>query len=174
MGQDYEDQQAEHRRLKAAVAQARDRLSTGWRPDKGTGKHQRQSRAPGVVQALNRQQDALEAHKVTVPDPPLTLRWPDLDVRRGVTLLRAHDVEVDGRLAGPVALRIDGGDRLLVTGENGAGKSTLLAVLASALTPNGGRVTTLSGGRVALVAQEVPSWDPTGRPAICTSSTSGG
>ncbi|MGW4106957.1 ATP-binding cassette domain-containing protein [Streptomyces sp. NPDC004976] len=47
--QDHEQQQAEHLRLRDAVSQARDRLSTGWRPDKGTGKHQRQSRAPGTV-----------------------------------------------------------------------------------------------------------------------------
>src|SRR5699024_9184500 len=38
----YDDQQAQHRRLQEAVDQARGRLSTGWRPDKGTHKHQRQ------------------------------------------------------------------------------------------------------------------------------------
>ncbi|MYW70821.1 ATP-binding cassette domain-containing protein, partial [Pseudonocardia sp. SID8383] len=35
---EHAEQQAEHRRLADAVATARDRLSTGWRPDKGTGK----------------------------------------------------------------------------------------------------------------------------------------
>jgi ATPase subunit of ABC transporter with duplicated ATPase domains len=120
-------EQDEHPRLKDVIAQARDRLSTGWRPDKGSGKHQRQSRAPGVVQALNRQRDALDAYKITMP-PPLGLRWPDLGARGGASLLRAVHDEMEVRLAGPVSLTLDAGDRLLMTGENGAGKSTLLSV----------------------------------------------
>ncbi|MGR3938825.1 ABC-F family ATP-binding cassette domain-containing protein [Streptomyces sp. BRA346] len=156
--QDYEEQQAEHRRLTVAVDQARDRLSTGWRPAKGTGKHQRQSRAPGVVQALNREREALEAHRITVPEPPLSLRWPALPTRPGSALVRAEEVAVAGRLNGPVTLDVDGGDRLLITGENGSGKSTLLSVLADALTPTSGTVRHLAGARVAMVAQEVPSW----------------
>ncbi|MDH2428899.1 ABC-F family ATP-binding cassette domain-containing protein [Sphaerisporangium sp. TRM90804] len=158
--QDHEEQQAEHRRLRDAVSKARDRLSTGWRPDKGTGKHQRQSRAPGVVQALNRQRDALEEHRIDVPEPPPVLRWPDLDVRPGAPHVRAHGVAVGGRLAGPVGLALDGGDRLLVTGPNGAGKSTLLAVLAGALEPADGHVWTAKGARVARITQETAEQDP--------------
>ncbi|MEU4570390.1 ABC-F family ATP-binding cassette domain-containing protein [Micromonospora sp. NPDC023956] len=158
--QDHEDQQGEQRRLRDAVSRARDRLSTGWRPDKGTGKHQRQSRAPGVVQALHRQQDALAAYRIDVPEPPPTLRWPDLGVRPGAPQVRAHGVAVEGRLAGPVHLTLDGGDRLLVTGANGAGKSTLLAVLAGALPPTQGHVRTATGVRVALIGQETTEQDP--------------
>ncbi|MGW0536697.1 ABC-F family ATP-binding cassette domain-containing protein [Streptomyces sp. NPDC003032] len=158
--QDHEEQQAEHRRLQDAVSKARDRLSTGWRPEKGTGKHQRQSRAPGVVQALNRQQDALDAHRLDVPEPPPTPRWPDLGVRPGAPQLRAHGVTVDGRLAGPVDLTLDGGDRLLVTGPNGAGKSTLLAVLAGSLEPTYGHVRTAKGARIVRVTQETAEQDP--------------
>jgi macrolide transport system ATP-binding/permease protein len=157
--QDYEEQQDEHRRLTDAVARARSRLSTGWRPEKGTDKHQRQSRAPGVVQALHRQQDALAAHPITVPPPPLSLRWPDLGARTGASLLRAVDVEVAGRLEGPVSLMIGSGDRLLVTGENGAGKSTLLSVLGGLLDPTGGSVTRSDRARIAVVTQEVPHWE---------------
>ncbi|AZM51890.1 ABC transporter [Streptomyces sp. WAC 01529] len=158
--QDHEEQRAEHRRLKDSVAKARDRLSTGWRPEKGTGKHQRQSRAPGVVQALKRQQEALEAHRIDVPEPPPVPRWPDPGVRPGAPQLRAHGVAVEGRLAGPVDLALDGGDRLLVTGPNGAGKSTLLAVLAGALRPTDGEVRVARGARVVRVTQETAGQDP--------------
>ncbi|WP_328442249.1 ATP-binding cassette domain-containing protein [Streptomyces sp. NBC_00444] len=157
--QDHEEQLAEHRRLKDAVSKARDRLSTGWRPDKGTGKHQRQSRAPGVVQSLNRQQEALQAHRIDVPEPPSPLRWPDLGVRPGAPQLRAYGIAVEGRLAGPVGLTLDGGDRLLVTGPNGAGKSTLLAVLDGSLQPTGGHVRTANGARIVRVTQETAHQD---------------
>jgi macrolide transport system ATP-binding/permease protein len=158
--QDHEEQQAEHRRLQDAASRARERLTTGWRPDKGTGKHQRQSRAPGVVQALNRQQEALAAHRIDVPEPPRSLRWPDCGSRPGTPQLRAHGVAVAGRLAGPVDLTLDGGDRLLVTGPNGAGKSTLLAVLAGALDPTAGYVVAAQGARIVRVTQETAAQDP--------------
>ncbi|MEU6133533.1 ABC-F family ATP-binding cassette domain-containing protein [Nocardioides sp. NPDC047086] len=155
--QDYTAQQEEHRRLQDSVSAARDRLSTGWRPPKGTGKHQRQTRAPGLVRSFNRDLAALEAHRVSVPEPPMSLGFPALSAGAG-TLLRCAEVAVPGRLAGPVSLEIDAGDRLLVTGPNGAGKSTLLQVLGGLLAPSAGSVWTSSGTRVALVGQEEPEW----------------
>lgn len=154
---EYAEQQAEHRRLTNAVEQARDRLETGWRPPKGTGKHQRQSRAPGLVQALHRDRAALEAHRLTVPEPPPALHWPVLPGRRGVRLVEASGVGVPGRLP-PTSAALDGGGRLLVTGGNGTGKSTLLAVLAGVLAPATGSLARAPGVRIALVAQEVPAW----------------
>ncbi|MEV0339041.1 ABC-F family ATP-binding cassette domain-containing protein [Nocardia sp. NPDC050713] len=158
--QEYEDQLAERARLRDAVAGARDRLSTGWRPDKGHGKHQRQSRAPGLVQALKRRQSELEAHTVTLPEPPLRLRFPDLPVRPGTPLLRCDDITVAGRLDSPVTLSLDAGERLVVTGRNGAGKSTLLAVLAGEVRPSTGSTHHHAATRIALVGQEVPAWEP--------------
>lgn len=155
---EYEAQQVEHQRLAEAVNEAQQRLSTGWRPEKGHGKHQRQSRAPGVVQALRRRQEDLAAHQLTVPAPPLRLRWPALGTRTGSPILRCAAVTVTGRLRRAVTLTIDGGDRLLVTGPNGAGKSTLLAVLARQLEPSTGEVRHLPQARVALLGQEVPDW----------------
>ncbi|MGC5030119.1 ATP-binding cassette domain-containing protein [Micromonospora sp. DT229] len=158
---DYEAQQVEHQRLADAVTEAQLRLSTGWRPEKGHGKHQRQSRAPGVVQALRRRQEDLAAHRLTVPEPPLRLRWPDLGIRGRSPVLRCTEVTVTGRLRTPVTLSLDGADRLLLTGPNGAGKSTLLAVLAKELTPSTGEVDHLARARVTLLGQEVPAWPPT-------------
>lgn len=157
---EHEDQLAERARLQEAVAGARGRLSTGWRPDKGHGKHQRQSRAPGLVQALNRRQSELEAHTITVPEPPLRLRFPDLIVRPGTPLLRGDNITVAGRLDFPVTLSLDAGERLLVTGPNGAGKSTLLSVLAGEVMPSTGSIHHHGAARVALIGQEVPAWEP--------------
>ncbi|MGM7670238.1 ATP-binding cassette domain-containing protein [Microbacterium sp. A93] len=156
--QDFQAQAAEHRRLAGAADAARDRLESAWRPAKGHGRHQRQSRAPGVVQAVKRRQADLEAHRITVPEPPLRLTFPDLTVRAGQPLLHGGGVSVAGRLDGPVDVRLAGGERLLVTGPNGAGKSTVLGVLAGTIAPDTGEVRHLSGARIALLGQEPPSW----------------
>ncbi|NUL47844.1 ABC-F family ATP-binding cassette domain-containing protein [Cellulosimicrobium funkei] len=156
--QDFEAQRAEHQRLAEAADAARDRLESAWRPEKGHGKHQRQSRAPGVVQAVKRRQAELEAHRITVPAPPQRLAFPGLRVRAGQPLLHCRGVTVAGRLQRPVDVGLAGGGRLLVTGPNGAGKSTLLGVLAGVIEPDSGEVRTLSGARVALLGQEPPSW----------------
>lgn len=152
-------QQAEHARRTRQAEQARDRLSTGWRPDKGTGKHQRQSRAPGTVRALNQRLEELEAHRLDVPPPPPRLTLPAGDTRHGAPLLRADRVRVASTAGRPdrlpaASLSLTGRDRLLVTGPNGAGKTTLLQVLAGRLAPTDGRVRVLGGARIALLAQE--------------------
>ena len=153
---EYDDQVAEHQRLSEAVDVARGRLSTGWPPDKGTGKHQRQTRAPGVVQGLRRQQARLAEHRVTAPPPPPRMTWPEPDTTAGSPVLHASGLSVPGRLTGPVDLDLSGGDRLVVRGPNGAGKSTLLALLAARLTPTTGQVRRRAAARVALLTQEVP------------------
>ena len=152
---EHAEQQAEHRRLADAVEQAQARLSTEWRPDKGTGKHQRQSRAPRVVQALRRHQEALEAHPIDVPEPPPSLRWPALPSSSG-TLVDLDGAGLSDRLRRPVTCRIGRGDRLLVTGPNGAGTSTFLALVAGEVVPTTGAAR--RRGRVGFLAQEVPTW----------------
>ncbi|MGO3758322.1 MAG: ATP-binding cassette domain-containing protein, partial [Agrococcus casei] len=157
--QEHDEQTAEQHRLTQAASDARDRLQSNWRPEKGHGKHQRATRAPGIVQAFNRRVEQLEAHRVTVPQPPLTPEWPESRTRSGRPLVDVEAVAVAGRLAGPVSLRLAGGDRCVVTGPNGAGKSTLLSVLTGALWPDEGRVLVHTDVRLASLTQEVPSWD---------------
>jgi macrolide transport system ATP-binding/permease protein len=154
---EYRAQQAERQRLADDLSAAQNRLSTGWRPDKGTGKHTRATRAPALVRAVHRRRDDLEAHVVDVPQPPLRFQLPKLGELPGATLVRAEDVAVGGRLAGAEPLLLRSGDRLVVAGPNGSGKSTLLAVLAGTLAPTTGVVQRNGGARVGLLAQESPA-----------------
>lgn len=155
----HDEQVAEAARLTEAADRARSRLSTGWRPEKGSDKHGRQSRAAGVVQQVRRQEQRLAGHRVVAPPPPPGLAWPEPATPPGRPLLRADDVTVTGRLERAVSLTLAGGDRLLVTGPNGAGKSTLLAVLAQMLAPATGAVRVLSAARVGLLGQELADHD---------------
>jgi macrolide transport system ATP-binding/permease protein len=148
---EHDRQQAEHTRLTRNLDEARDRLSTGWRPDKGTGRHQRATRAPGLVQAVHRRRDDLEAHAITAPAPPQRFHLPEIDGGPGV-LFTANDLSVPGRLAHHSAITLTAGSRLLITGPNGAGKSTLLR-----------RIAELSG-RAVLLQQESPAY-PAGQTA---------
>jgi macrolide transport system ATP-binding/permease protein len=150
----HAEQVAERQRLADDLSSARNRLRDGWRPDKGHGKHARATRAPGLVRAVHRRQEELAAHVVAVPSPPARFAMPELPERDGVTLLRAAEITVAGRLARPVDLAVDGGDRLVVTGPNGAGKSTLLAVLAGHLEPTTGTLTRARSARIGWLGQE--------------------
>ncbi|MBR8745133.1 ABC-F family ATP-binding cassette domain-containing protein [Nocardiopsis sp. MG754419] len=152
--QAYAHQQDEKARLQDLLSSAQNRLVSRWRPDKGTGKHQRATRAGGLVKNVHRRRADLEAHEITMPEPPQRFRFPDLPTRSGTTLLAAEDVTVADRLATATSLTLRAGARLVVTGPNGTGKSTLLSVLAGALEPTTGRVYGADEARVALLGQE--------------------
>jgi len=152
--QEYARQQTEHTKLQQDLQAAQDRLVSGWRPPKGSGKHRRATRAASTVHNVQRRQEALEAHSLSIPEPPLRLNFPDLHGRGGTALLTATEISVDGRLNGPVSVKVSGGDRLTVTGPNGAGKSTLLQALAKRLTPTTGTVSHHENVRIGYLEQE--------------------
>ena len=163
---EYNRQEAERARLAGELELARDRLVDGWRPDKGTGKHQRATRAPGLVRSVHRRQDALDDQEITTPVPPLRFTMPPLGaeldlIEPDAPLIRAEHVAVAGRLDKPVSLSVLAGSRLVVTGPNGAGKSTLLAVLGQTVTPTSGTLVVDPVVRVGLLAQE--SAPPSGK-----------
>lgn len=152
--QDYDHQQAEHARLQDSLSAAQNRLVSGWRPEKGTNKHGRATRAGGLVQNVHRRQEALEAHAVTVPEPPQLFRFPELPTRTGAVLLSVDHVSVAGRLSQPVSFSLSHRGRLVVTGPNGAGKSTLLSVVGSELSPDTGAVRMPRSTRLGFLHQE--------------------
>jgi macrolide transport system ATP-binding/permease protein len=152
--QDYDRQQTEHARLQDSLSAAQNRLVSGWRPEKGTDKHGRATRAGGLVRNVHRRQEALEAHAVTVPEPPQHFRFPDLPTRTGAVLLSVDHVCVTGRLTEPVSFSLSHRGRLVVTGPNGAGKSTLLSVVAGELSPDTGAVRMPRSTRLGFLHQE--------------------
>jgi macrolide transport system ATP-binding/permease protein len=152
--QEYDRQRAEHARLQDSLSSSQNRLVSGWRPEKGSNKHGRATRAGGLVQSVHRRQEQLEAHAVTVPEPPLQFRFPDLPTRTGAVLLSVERVSVGGRLAVPVSLALSHRGRLVVTGSNGSGKSTLLSVVAGELRPDTGSVRMSQSVRLGFLRQE--------------------
>lgn len=152
--QAYERQQVEQARLQDSLSAAQNRLVTGWRPEKGSNKHGRATRAAGLAQSVHRRQEALEAHAVTVPEPPQQFRFPELRTRSGGELVTIDEVTAAGRLAEPVSFALTGRGRLAITGPNGAGKSTLLSLIAGRLVPDSGAVRVQPGTRVGVLTQE--------------------
>ncbi|KSU55608.1 MULTISPECIES: ABC-F family ATP-binding cassette domain-containing protein [unclassified Gordonia (in: high G+C Gram-positive bacteria)] len=152
--QEFDRQQTEFARLQDSLSSAQNRLVSGWRPEKGTNKHGRATRAGGLVQSVRRRQEQLEAHAVTVPEPPQQLRFPDLETRTGATLLSVDEVTVAGRLTRSVTFSLSHRGRLVVTGPNGAGKSTLLSVVAGDVHPDTGSVRRPTNVRLGFLRQE--------------------
>ncbi|MGW7431086.1 ribosomal protection-like ABC-F family protein [Streptomyces sp. NPDC054861] len=106
----------------------------------GAGAFRARSRAHGAmgrIRAARERLRRLTAHPVAAPPEPLrfTGRVPGSGGAVDLT-----GVRVEGRLRLD-ALRLEAGERLLVTGPNGAGKTTLLRLLAGELAPDQGTVT---------------------------------
>ncbi|MFV0434765.1 MAG: ATP-binding cassette domain-containing protein [Leucobacter sp.] len=150
----HAEQREVEARLREELAAAQQRLVSGWRPPKGTGKHQRATRASGLVTSVKRRRALLDARAVEVPEPPLRLAVPGHRVDLAGALIVAEQVALAPRLSTPVSCALAAGDRLLVRGPNGSGKSTLLRLLAGHLRPGEGSIWHREGLRVELLAQE--------------------
>ncbi len=84
----------------------------------------------------------------------LNLDFPAKSPSARVITAEAARVSRGGFELGPVDLSIAAGSRVRIVGRNGSGKSLLLDLLASAMSPDSGRVTGSGGGSVGLMNQE--------------------
>ncbi|MFH8729714.1 ABC-F family ATP-binding cassette domain-containing protein [Streptomyces termitum] len=159
---EHEEWKEEAARLRALADVNIDRFSAIPRKApaafSGAGAFRARSRAHGAmsrIRAARERLARLDAHPVPAPPEPLVFHAAPEGEGAPVELTGAA---VAGRLA-PVTLRLEPGERLLVTGPNGAGKSTLLKVLAGELTPDAGTVRTPR--RTGLLRQDTaPPTDP--------------
>ncbi|MEF3403614.1 ABC-F family ATP-binding cassette domain-containing protein [Agromyces sp. CCNWLW203] len=169
----YDDEQAELRRLRGEVGGAARRVAHG-RAATDNDKFIRHFKGENVDQAISRRVRNLEMRLATlereqVPKPPAPLVFAGIpsgshafDEESGL-LLQLSEVTVDGRLS-LETLQVAPLTRLLVTGANGAGKSTLLNVLAGAQRVDDGTVHRRKGLRVQLLEQDVRFADPDATP----------
>ncbi|MFI6514710.1 ribosomal protection-like ABC-F family protein [Spirillospora sp. NPDC050679] len=115
----------------------------------GAGAHRSRSSSTGTANRVRHANERLRRlYAAPVPAPPDPLRFApaaltddragDGPGEEGGPVAELLGVRVGDRLDLP-ALRLERGERLLVTGPNGAGKSTLLRVLAGELRPDAGR-----------------------------------
>lgn len=185
--QQYVDEQAELRRLRAAVGDNQIVGHVDWKPRSESRMAQKfyaDRNARVVARRVNDARsrlDALSARQISEPTTPLTfagigaptrltdaadelpLSAPERVVPAGddapaVTLLH---VAVDGRLA-PTTLTVRAGDKWLLTGANGAGKSTLLRTIAGIVQADAGTMTIAPNLRVGILDQENTFADPRG------------
>lgn len=146
---------AEEERLEQELERAQNEVGDAWRPEKGTGRHTRASRAAGGVRALRRRLDEAIELRPPLPPDPLRFELPALPEGTGV-LLQASELTIAGRLAQPedAPIALAPGGRLVVTGCNGAGKSTLLSVLGGDLEPDSGELVLDPAARIGWLRQE--------------------
>ena len=124
----------------------------GPRGFSGAGAFRARSRTHGAMGRIRESKHRLEElTSAPVLPPPSPLRF-SASLTGSSGPVELTDVRVDGRLSVD-SLRLEPGERVLVTGPNGAGKSTLLSVLAGEVLPSRGEVVRPS--RVGLLRQDV-------------------
>lgn len=163
--QQYDDEQAELRRLRAAVNQHQVVGHTNWKPRTETRAAQKFYADRNAKVVARRVNDArsrlaeLEQRQIVKPPRQLTFQGlaaahdTPLAYSQDEQLVRAEQVAMENRLK-PISLAITARDKLLITGPNGAGKSTLLNLVAGQLQPSQGQVSYREGLSIGLLAQE--------------------
>ena len=166
----YDQEQAELRRLRAAVDDNQVVGHSDWKPrteSRIAQKYYADLNAKVVARRVNDARSrlhALEQRQIIKPPQPLTFHGlnaadqpVDMNRETAEALVRVHDAEVDGRLA-PVSITIRSRDKLLITGANGVGKTTLLELIAGHQQPTGGNVQRASDLQVGFLTQET-GWE---------------
>ena len=91
----------------------------------------------------NAQKKLEDLEIVERPKEILSISYPiPMDDRSGDLVFELSDVEIRRGLKniGPISLKIQFGDRLIILGNNGSGKTTLVKLLLNKLTPDKGEV----------------------------------
>jgi len=111
-----------------------------------------------IGEAAKRREEAQSQVEIVTP---LTIDMPASGLPPGARVLMLDRVQaaVGTRRLGPWSLRIDGPERVALTGRNGAGKSTLLRIAAGLLDPVAGEVFRAEG-RIAMLDQHLSILDP--------------
>lgn len=169
----YRDEQAELKRLRAAVRGSQTVGHHDWTPRsevRAAQKYYADRNAKVVSRRVNDARSRLEElEQRQVRRPSAVLRFagltaaplPEQTIDTG-SIISVVNASVADRLA-PVSLQLDTGAKLLVTGPNGVGKSTLLHLIAGGLQPTDGLVSVSPSARVGILTQEVSLPDPHGR-----------
>ena len=171
----YRDEQAELKRLRAAVNEQQEVGHSDWTPRTEVRMAQKfyaDRNAKVVSRRVNDARARLtDLRERQIRKPPEELQFQGLTAAQRATrpqpprtgpVLRASRVELAGRLR-PTSFTVSAGERWLITGSNGAGKSTLLGLLADDLVPTSGSIHRAEGLRSGLLAQEVHLPDPRDR-----------
>ena len=161
----YDQEQAQLKRLRAAVDQNQVVGHEDWKPRteiRMAQKYYADRNAKVVARRVNDARSRLrELEQSQIVKPPRELSFQGLDAAYTTgphyapdeELIRATQVASTHRLA-PTSLAITANDRLLITGPNGVGKSTLLAIMADKLAPDYGTIMRKPGLSVGLLTQE--------------------
>ena len=123
-----------------------------------TGGREQSTSDRQIAEAAKRTEKARARVEIVTP---LRIEMPESGMPSGASVLALDRVEVTlgNRRLGPWSLRIDGPERVALSGANGAGKTTLLRMAAGQLDPVSGEVYR-ADGRIAMLDQHVALLDP--------------